>query len=280
MLISVIIPTCNRLNLLRKCVESIVTQIFFQELTDKVEVIVADDSSNRETEVYIKSISHTFVSYVKGPEKGPAANRNNAAIQSSGEWLVFIDDDCIPDDMLLNVYLNNICKALYNQVFEGAVYPDRAYVSPLEHAPVNIEGGNLWSCNFCVSRKLFFSIGGFDEHFKYPHLEDVDLKERLLEKGKVDFLKDAKVIHPVRKNSNGILLGKYHESDYYYIQVKKKTILRLHSLIKNIVLSRLSPVKNFFWQKDSLIAVWVLIQELSVVLLNYSYWKRKYTVSE
>ena len=38
------------------------------------------------------------VSWGKGKHNGPAGNRNAGVSRATGEWIVFIDDDCIADN--------------------------------------------------------------------------------------------------------------------------------------------------------------------------------------
>ena len=40
---------------------------------------------------------YPWVSWGRGPRRGPAANRNAGALRARGEWLAFTDDDCVPD---------------------------------------------------------------------------------------------------------------------------------------------------------------------------------------
>jgi hypothetical protein len=50
-----------------------------------------------------------------------------------------------------------------------------------------------------VNKKIYDSIGGFDEGFPFPALEDTDFYERLKLVAKTTFLENAKVIHPWRR---------------------------------------------------------------------------------
>src|SRR5260221_10177556 len=106
MLISVIIPTCNRNDLLGKCLEKL--QYGIQNLSmDEYEVIVSDDGIGNAAKEFIAT-SFPWAKWVEGPKRGPAANRNNGAKHAEGEWLVFVDDDVIPDNLLLQNYLKSI----------------------------------------------------------------------------------------------------------------------------------------------------------------------------
>jgi glycosyltransferase involved in cell wall biosynthesis len=95
---SVIIPTCNRNDNLARCLEALqeaenVLQFERRDLC--CEVIVSDDGPAPNAEGLIAE-KFTWAKWIDGPKRGPAVNRNNSAKNASGEWLVFVDDDCIP----------------------------------------------------------------------------------------------------------------------------------------------------------------------------------------
>lgn len=196
MFLSVIVPTCNRNDLLRKCLDNLIPD--FQTIdSSKYEIIVSDDSKLNDEIEQLKQ-EYPFIFFIEGPKKGPAANRNNAAKHSKGDWLIFIDDDCLPDKELLNTYYKEIIKGDY-EAFEGYINADRAQERYDEQSPLNLKGGCFWSCNIAVNKEIYDSIGGFDEGFPFPALEDTDLYHRLKLVAKTAFLEKAKVIHPWRK---------------------------------------------------------------------------------
>ena len=90
MTFSVIVPTCNRNDLLAKCLELL--NPANQTIKEVYEVIVTDDSKNNVAKALIEDI-FTWAKWVEGPKRGPAANRNNGAKDAKGDWLIFIDDD-------------------------------------------------------------------------------------------------------------------------------------------------------------------------------------------
>jgi glycosyltransferase involved in cell wall biosynthesis len=59
------------------------------------EVIVSDDGNAEQTKKSL-GVEYEWVKFKQGKKKGPAANRNNGAKHANGEWLVFTDDDCLP----------------------------------------------------------------------------------------------------------------------------------------------------------------------------------------
>ncbi|MEA5516466.1 glycosyltransferase family 2 protein [Nodularia sp. UHCC 0506] len=84
---SIVITTCNRLNLLKRAIKSALNQ------TVPCEVVVADDCSSDETEKYIQSLGNSVVYYRNEVNKGHAETVNIGVQQASGDWIKFLDDD-------------------------------------------------------------------------------------------------------------------------------------------------------------------------------------------
>src|SRR3954454_19452887 len=90
--LSVVIPTCDRLGLLRSCLDALKPGT--QSYGGEFETIVTDDG--REPVGEFLAANYPWVKWVRGPRLGPAANRNHGAALAQGEWLLFTDDDCTP----------------------------------------------------------------------------------------------------------------------------------------------------------------------------------------
>ncbi len=196
-MISVIIPTCNRNEFLNNCLEAL--KPVNQSAADCYEVIVTDDSKTNVAKALIAQ-KFDWVKWIEGPKKGPAANRNNGAKYAKGEWLVFIDDDCVPDKNLINEYYKAIKNNPDTLAFEGAIYPDdwELLKKDMAECPVNTKGGCFWSANICVKKNLFYEIHGFNEQFLIAAQEDQEIYARILKHTPVIFCKDCIITHPVR----------------------------------------------------------------------------------
>ena len=219
---SIIIPTCNRTDLLRLCLDRFAPGCQHRatlrgdgapsEQEPTYEVIVTDDGASEQTQALIAEL-YPWVKWTPGPRRGPASNRNHGASLATAEWVIFVDDDCVPDLGIVSAYG---CARLANpgaQVIEGRTYVDRPRRSLAECAPQNESGGFLWSCNFAIQRELFRALGGFDERFPYACMEDVDFRERLVARvGKFVFCKDAAVCHPWRPRRIPREFSQYEET--------------------------------------------------------------------
>lgn len=200
MILSVVIPTCNRNDLLSNCLSLLAPSK--QDINSfDYEIIVSDDSKLNAAKELIEN-NFNWVKWIEGPKRGPAANRNNGAGKAKGSWLVFLDDDCLPQPRWLNEYAAAISNySAEYQVLEGKTMPDRPKTRYDEEAPVNLEGGKLWSCNFSIRADVFWELGGFDEEFPFPAMEDVDFHLRIKKESgiKIKFLPTAVIIHPWRR---------------------------------------------------------------------------------
>ena len=85
--ISVVIPSYNRKDFLKRSIDSAINQ------TKKpLEIIVVDDGSTDGTEAMIKS-DYDFVKFIKQKNKGVSAARNIGIKVSIGKWICFLDSD-------------------------------------------------------------------------------------------------------------------------------------------------------------------------------------------
>lgn len=227
-LFSVIIPTYHRNDLLAKCLDCLAPNV--QTLpVEQYEVIVTDDGSQTTAEEMIRD-RYPWAKWVAGSRQGPAANRNNGARYAKGEWLVFTDDDCLPDPQWLEAYAKAVLTEPSCLVFEGRTYVDRPRRTLAEISPANESGGYLWSCNFAIQRQLFESISGFDERFPYAAMEDVDLSRRLTKTGYTfSFIKTASVCHPWKHKGGWKKLKHYQESILIYLSIHPEESVKINS---------------------------------------------------
>jgi len=182
---SVVIPTCDRPEALRECLRRVMEQ-----MTTSHEIIVSDDGR---TEGPVPG----SVRRVQGPRRGPAANRNRGAKEATGEWIVFLDDDCLPEEGWLAAYEAAAREGV--DVLEGrTVCPMEDRFAFYEYVE-NLKGGAFWSCNLAVRRMRFEELGGFDEDFTEACAEDMEFAWRMRERGlKSVFVSAAGVTHPAR----------------------------------------------------------------------------------
>ncbi len=231
---SVIIPTYNRMTLLRYTLESL-TQQSLQR--DEFEVLVVDDGSSDDTQSLVDEFSQRLnLRYFFQPDEGwrVAKARNVGITQAQADICVFIDSgvllhsDCLaahvaslkaaqaPTAVCGYVYCFNIDNAEAEEMRRGidATDPD-ATIAVLERERRWLDlreefyqkyGDDFnylpapwvvyWTCNVSARTEDLRSVGMFDENFKSWGGEDLDLAYRL-HRGGTHFILDrqARAIH-------------------------------------------------------------------------------------
>lgn len=86
-LVSVVIPTYNRADIISKAIESALAQTY-----DNVELVVVDDGSTDETRGVVEAYGPR-VRYIRQENAGVSAARNRAMRHSRGEFVAFLDSD-------------------------------------------------------------------------------------------------------------------------------------------------------------------------------------------
>lgn len=180
-LISVIIPTHNRANLLRRSINSIL-----QQKTLPFEIIVVDDGSTDYTGKMIVSEFPDII-YFKQPQQGVSAARNKGIQLANSPWLAFLDsdDEWLPDKLTFQQH------ALSQNPTMKVCHSDEIWVRNGQrvnpHRKHRKTGG--WIFKHClplcaispssvlIHQSVFDVVGVFDENL--PACEDYDLWLRI-----------------------------------------------------------------------------------------------------
>jgi GT2 family glycosyltransferase len=267
-MISVIIPTCERTESLARCLE---------QLAGAAEIIVSDDGRSSDTRQLI-SCRFPKVRWLQGPRRGPAANRNHGARYASGEWLAFVDDDCIPDSAWLNEIAIGIPDA---EVIEGKTVCLNRTNHPLEEVVENVTGGVLWSCNLAIRRGLFEKLGGFDEDFLEAGGEDMEFALRIRQmKVPVFYAPTAIVYHPARRLTLSKWISRVFRLRWHLLYRLKATQTRCATLSEVVDLFRVTARTvriqeriRLMQRAFQLILHWILLPVLAPYL---GFWEIKF----
>jgi len=217
--VSIIIPTRNGLEILRRCIDSL------QQTTYRnYEVIVVDnDSDDSATIDYLKSLPHR-VERISNPHGrfNFAAINNRAAERADGELLLFLNNDTeiiaprwlsqmvgysrfagvgavgarllFPDRRIQHAgIVHGYYRGLAGPAFKLAPEWDNGYLS---YARVARDYSAVTAACMLTPRKTFLGLGGFDEvHFEVAY-NDVDYCYRLGESGlRSVYCADAELLH-------------------------------------------------------------------------------------
>ena len=188
-IVSVVLPTFNRLRFLRPAVESLYAQTF-----PDWELIVADDGSDLETRQYLQSLAnHPRVILVCLPHTGrPAIVRNAALRRAGGEYVAFLDSDDLWAPTKLDRQIETLrtrvnCRWSYTGFLRvdacGNPLPEEArrpWWVPYEgdiFEQVATGRAAIRTPSVLAARQLIAQAGGFDEELLSA--EDYDLWLRL-----------------------------------------------------------------------------------------------------
>ena len=160
-------------------------------------------------------------------------------------------------------------------VLEGRTTCRAGLDSPRQTAPLNLDGGRLWSCNFAIRRAGFEKIGGFDERYPFAHMEDADLQFRLRKSGyMIHFVPAAEVDHPPRPLPWGLRLARVHESSVLHM-VLHGPRRGLPWYLVNQSRARLSRIVRGRKSIDTRQRARVAPRRAVAIALNWRAWHRK-----
>ena len=206
-LVSIIITTYNRSQLLVEAIESVLRQTY-----PHVEVLVADDGSSDNTAACVHAVDGP-IRYLRLVHTGrPSVTRNRALAQARGDLIAFLDDD----DLWLPHKLARQVELLASDAALGWVYGDFRFLhldgtqSSPALKPQQRVYGNLWPAllddcfihpsTVMVRRSLLSQTGWFDESLAIT--EDYDLWLRLAYLAPAGILAEPLVL--VRRHTAGI----------------------------------------------------------------------------
>jgi len=196
---SVVIPTYNRVARLRHVITALEQQTY---PSDAYEVIVISDGSSDGTDAYLEALrSPIQLRWFAQANRGPAAARNAGLRKAGGEFIVFIDDDVVPEPQLLGEHARSHHEAGKDVVVLGPLLtPEGFEMAPwvrweqemlMKQYRAMLRGDwsatarQFYTGNASLRRSHILAAGGFDEGFR--RAEDVELAYRLADKG-LDFV--------------------------------------------------------------------------------------------
>jgi glycosyltransferase involved in cell wall biosynthesis len=203
--VSIIIPTYNRLAVLRKVLAALEEQ---SVPPSTFEVIVVSDGSTDGTDQFLaENPSKLNLRAIFQPDLGAAVARNMGVQASTGEIILFLDDDVVPAPELVQEHLRFQQERGSQTVVIGPMLAPVDFHPPIwvqwEHSTLAnqysaMEQGlfqttarQFYTGNTSLKRKLFLEAGGFDPSFR--RAEDVELAYRLAARG-AEFLFDPKAV--------------------------------------------------------------------------------------
>ncbi len=266
-MVSVIIPTYNRIMELKLTLDSLCNQV----TSNPFEVIVCDDGSSEDTLLVVKEYEEKLeISYHYQSDRGfrAAAARNMGIRAAKGSLCIFVDNGVILHSRAVEEHVRSHKESEQDVVVLGYVYGfdlERDKLERLAHTIDSCEqnfdtaiglceedgmydirerdyrvlGDDLsiwpapflifWGNNFSVSKKVLLEVGMFDESFTSWGGEDTELGLSLQEKGLTFVLNRAsKSVHyPHKKNHQWDVSP---EEEIKNLEKKKAYMLEKHPI--------------------------------------------------
>jgi glycosyltransferase involved in cell wall biosynthesis len=194
--ISVVIPTFNRCDLLKRALSSV-----YKQTVKLDEVIVIDNGSNDQTDIMVSKLFPT-IKYLVEKKKGVSAARNKGIKFAQSNWIALLDSDDTWAPKKIEKQLqfanqNNDLRLIHtNEIW----YRNGKLLNQMKKHKKS--GGNIFEKSLelcCVSpsssiikKDIFNDYGLFDE--KLEVCEDYDLWIRITAKEEIGYLSDPLVL--------------------------------------------------------------------------------------
>ena len=194
--VSVIIPTYNRKNLLKRALHSVISQTFVPQ-----EIIVVDDGSSDRTKDWV-SERFPDVRYIYQDNSGVSSARNAGIKEAKGSWIAFLDsdDEWMPNKLeqqkrVINsfqeawlchtneIWIRNGVRV--NQMKKHQKYGGDVFENCLDICRIS-------PSSVLIKKEVFEMVGLFDESLKV--CEDYDLWLRITAVLPVIFLDQPLII--------------------------------------------------------------------------------------
>jgi glycosyltransferase involved in cell wall biosynthesis len=189
-MVSVIVPVYNEEARIAACIRSVLAQT-----VPDFELILVDDASTDHTVQAIQEIADPRISLLGNSSNlGGAASRNKGVALAQGEFIFFLDADCVAAPNWLEEGLK-LFRAHDYVGLEGKLH----FVSP-DYKPTysdrvvqNLHGGEYMTANMAYRKSALLAAGPFDPQLR--RYEDWDMALRVKKLGEIPFVPQMVVVH-------------------------------------------------------------------------------------
>lgn len=178
---TIIVPTRNRVHILKQCLESLRALTY-----PDVRIIVVNDASTDGTKNFLDQLQDPKITPLhQSIRRGVSEARNWGAQEASTNLIAYIDDDCVADADWLVQLLKPLADPTITFSFGTTLYVHKTYRGQFPEKVVTNSGGK-WpgAGNMAFRKQPFLANGGFDLQYEHFHNEDTELAIRLVASGK------------------------------------------------------------------------------------------------
>ena len=221
-MISVVVTTFNRREMLSRCLQSLADQDCSHS---EYEVIVVVDGSTDGTREYLRSLrTDIALRVIHQPNRGLAAARNAGLSAATQKVVMFLDDDLICSSQVISEHIraheSKERVIAFGPVLVSSEKSERAALRATQkfyaaeiYLPLERGDSPIWPIharvppNSSVSKELLGKFSGFDENFVNAH-EDIELGLRLWRDGvRFRYLPRAAVRHEYAKSEHDLAVS-------------------------------------------------------------------------
>lgn len=258
-LVTVYMPTYNRVALLQRAVESVLGQDY-----RNIELIVVDDNSTDGTHQYLAEMAEKdsrFRYFINEKNSGACVSRNKAIFNAKGEFITGLDDDDYFHPDRISVFVNQARKnancayfTTYNVKLSESITIKPSLLTAFKRN--QISKPNLLLRRNYIGNQIFVKTdylrnsGGFDPNLKA--WQDLECWYNLLksQKLKAVFIKKATQTVDISHAHERISTQKISNiTDSYYYFIKKHSLNYLEKSILENQLIRYTPSKYSRYKK-------------------------------
>ena len=253
-LVSAIITTHDRQDLLVRAVKSVLSQTY-----KNLELIVVDDASDERADELLREFNLQYIYIPKEESKGGNHARNTGILAAKGEYIAFLDDDdyWLPTKIeeQMAVMEEKQCELVYcpktseiitndNDIIYVHASPNPALTGDMRRKILY----NICTTTSCilVKKNALLEVGMFDVNLKY--WQEYELTIRLAQRTSFYYAWKDLVVYRVDTSDKNRLTNKFNEwqKSVRYIYTKHRNLYQTLSLKEKFY------VKRLFWNDAKL----------------------------
>ena len=253
--ITIIICTYNRSDLLSETLPSIFNQNVRES---KYDVLVVNNNSNDSTDEILTNFSKSYsnLSVIKEAQQGLSYARNTGYMNSSTDWIIYLDDDAMIPSDFIEIALQTIKSNKYD-CFGGVYYPWYKYGKPVWFKDIYASTAEFYKQNnghklqyasggiMAIKRSLLIEFDGFPTHLgmkgnAMAYGEETFLQNQMKRNGhtigiipkwSINHIVNKYKLHPIWFIKNGYVTGR----DAWIIYEEKVTFKSIIKYLVNII---------------------------------------------